>query len=49
MKLYLPIDPLDHDLIINETSIYLSSRYTANFRDIMSLKEFEKEIEIKPK
>lgn len=47
IQLYLPIEPLDYNLIINETSIYLSSRYTTDFRNIMDLEEFKNEIEIK--
>ena len=41
--LFLPTDPMDHGLIINETAIYLSSWHTSNMRDIMTIEEFKEE------
>jgi len=41
----LPTDPLDYDLIINESAIVISARYSTNFRYIIDLNKFKEEIQ----
>ena len=44
---YLPIDPIDYNLLINERAINLTSRYSNHFRKIVAYDQFKQEISIK--
>jgi len=41
---YLPIDPIDEGIIINEQALSISSKYSKHFTDLISLESFKKEI-----
>jgi hypothetical protein len=44
LLVYLPIDPIDSGLIINEQAIYLSTRYT-EFKKIFTTQEFKDKLD----
>lgn len=41
--LYIKIDPIDHNLLINEQALHLTSKLSKKFRNIISLDKFKKE------
>jgi len=44
MFCYLPIDPIDKGIIINEQALSISSKYYKDFTSILSLSKFKEYI-----